>query len=213
MRSLLLLPVALLCSTGPVRADDDWHFATKADARAGRRTPGRAVPDPPPLDRRGLRELRYATVIGLRFPSRTARHDGDASASACSPTAARTTRSSTAGLVYSFSVGAATASRLHRAATNATTIPRYVLGTASTPPPVVWRPTRASLGAPAAGRLRGLHGDGTCPRRPTPSDPCVLSSTPSRRGRLLQRQGGVQCVAGPHAQRAVSLPSTASLLV
>ena len=64
MRSLLLLPVAVLCFTGAVRAADDGHYATKADARAGRRTPGRAVPTPPPLDPdAGGENCGTATVI------------------------------------------------------------------------------------------------------------------------------------------------------
>ena len=69
MRSLLLLPAAVLCFTGAVRAADDWHYATKADARAGRRTPGRAVPTPPPLDPdAGGENCGTATAIPAPLP-------------------------------------------------------------------------------------------------------------------------------------------------
>jgi hypothetical protein len=205
MRSLLLLPVALLCSTGPTRADDDWHFATKADARAGRRTPGRAVPSPLPLDPdAGGENCGTATVVAAPLPFTDSDDTtGNASDVNLLPDGCSNYQIVDGpDLVYSFTVGAGNSVAFTVTPTNATYDPAiYVLGTCSDAATCVVGAdacVRSGAASQPAGCVDGTADEDLPAQAYAVGTHAVFVDSFYAAGASCSAQGGVQCGAGPY---------------
>jgi len=126
-----LLVLALAMAAQPARPADDGYYATKADAQAGRRTPGRPLVAPrPPAPDTGGENCATATVIAsLPFGDSDDTtgnvSDVDALPAQCSDY----TQVSGPDLVYSFTVSAGNSVAFQVTPTNAIYDPAiYVLG-------------------------------------------------------------------------------------
>lgn len=200
-RSLFLL--AFVLAVPPAHADDDWYYATKADAKAGRRTPGRPVAVPQPLDPdTGGENCATATAItSLPF------NDSDDTTGNVSDVNALgkqcTDYAIVAGpdLVYTFTVGAANAVTFRVNPTNATYDPAiYVLGACGDGNTCVIG-ADACLRSGVAQQPSCLDGDADEDIPPIPYAPgthALYVDSFYGAGVTCPGQGGVLCGAGPY---------------
>jgi hypothetical protein len=205
MRSLLLLPAAVLCFVGSSGAADETHFATKADARAGRRTPGPAVRTPPPLDPdAGGENCGTATVIAAPLPFTDSDDTtGNASDVGLLPEGCSNYQIVDGpDLVYSFTVGAGNSVAFTVTPTSATYDPAiYVLGTCSDAATCVVGADaclRSGAASQPASCLDGTADEDLPAQAYAVGTHAVFVDSFYAAGASCSAQGGVQCGAGPY---------------
>jgi hypothetical protein len=201
-RSLSLL--ALVLAAQAAGGADDWHYATKADAKAGRRTPGPAAAA---AERRapatGGENCATATVIAsLPFGDSddTTGHvsDVDALPALCSDY----TQVSGPDLVYSFTVSAGNSVAFQVTPTNATYDPAiYVLGACGDGNSCVIGAdacVRSGFTPQPAGCLDGDADEDLPPLAYAPGTHAVYVDSFYAAGASCGSQGSVQCGTGPY---------------
>jgi hypothetical protein len=206
MRSLFLLAAVVLCSVGALRAADDWHYATKADARADRRTPGRAVAaeTPPLAPDAGGENCGTATVIAAPLPFT----DSDDTTGNTSDVNLLPVPCSTYAvvdgpdLVYAFTVSAGNSVAFNVTPTNATYDPAiYVLsacGDASTCVVGADACVRSGAVSQPTGCLDGTADEDLPAQTYAAGTHAVFVDSFYAAGASCSGQGGVQCGAGPY---------------
>lgn len=205
MRSLLLLPAAVLCASAAAPAADDWHYATKADARAGRRTPGRAVVSPPSaVPDAGGESCAAPTVIPGPLPftdsDTTAGHTSDVSLlpAGCS----NYQIVDGPDLVYSFTVTAGNSVAFSVTPTDAAYDPAiYVLGDCTDAATCVVGAdacVRSGAASQPVGCVDGTADEDLPAQAYAPGTHALFVDSFYAAGASCSAQGGVQCGSGPY---------------
>lgn len=198
--SLVILALGAALAGGA----DDWHYATKADARADRRTPGRpAVALAPPGSSAGGEDCATATVIAsLPFVDSDDTTGNVDDVTALAAQCSDFTQVNGPDLVYSFTVSAGNSVAFQVTPTNATYDPAiYVLGACGDGATCV-------IGADACFRSGAATQPSACLDGDGDEDVPALTYAAGTHalyvdsfyaaGASCSGQGGVQCGAGPY---------------
>lgn len=201
-RSLCVLALALAVPVAAV-AEDEWYYATKADARAGRRTPGRPVTAPQtPQPGAGGENCASATPIAsLPFTDSDDTTGNVDDVTAVAGQCVEYTQMNGPDLVYSFTVSAGNSVAFQVTPTNLTYDPAiYVLGACGDGNSCV-------IGSDACVRA-GLTQQAPCLDGDADEDVPALTYAPGTHavyvdsfyaaGASCAGQGSVQCGAGPY---------------
>jgi hypothetical protein len=203
MRSLLLLTAAL-CVPAAARPADGWHYATKADARHDRRTPGPAAVPPPALvpDAGGESCASPAPIEALPFT------DSDDTTGNVSDVGLLPAGCSTyqvvdgPDLVYTFTVTAGNSVAFTVTPTNATYDPAiYVLGDCTDANTCVVGAdacVRSGAASQPAGCVDGTADEDLPAQAYSVGTHAVFVDSFYAAGASCSAQGGVQCGAGPY---------------
>lgn len=200
-RSLTVLALALAAPLAI--AADDWHYATKADAKAGRRTPGRAAASPQPAPEVGGENCATATVIA-RLPFGDSDdttgnvNDLNTLPAQCSDY----TQVAGPDLIYSFTVGAGNSVAFQVTPTNATYDPAiYVLGACGNGATCVIGSdscVRSGFSPQPPGCLDGDADEDIAALAYAPGTHAVYVDSFYAAGASCGGQGSVQCGTGPY---------------
>lgn len=203
MRSLCVLALALAVPVGAA-AENEWHYATKADAKAGRRTPGRpaTAPQVRQPDAGGENCASATPIASLPFTDTDDTTGNVDDVTTVAAQCADYTQVNGPDLVYSFTVSAGNSVAFQVTPGNATYDPAiYVLGTCGDGASCV-------IGADACVRSGFSPQPPACLDGNADEDVPALTYAPGTHavyvdsfyaaGASCAGQGSVQCGAGPY---------------